>query len=199
MNTSLEELWGYQKENNYDAKFLQETNFTSGKSLAYFKYWKTKMFRNFQNKVMSFGVGTLVSSAQKNVFREDLSHKDVEIIWNEMQIQGKKNLQEISTFHLEMKITSIFIIWNWQNKGENILLIGNFNSRNKTWDRNANNNSRMGRILEDIINRHGLYITTNTDCTYQQSAMVCNIGKSTIDLTLTRGLKNIKIVTKDFT
>ena len=157
------------------------------------------MFRNFQNKVMSFGVGTLVSSAQKNVFREDLSHKDVEIIWNEMQIQGKKNLQEISTFHLEMKITSIFMIWNWQNKGENILLIGNFNSRNKTWDRNANINSRMGRILEDIINRHGLYITTNTDCTYQQSAMVCNIGKSTIDLTLTRGLKNIKIVTKDFT
>ena len=29
--------------------------------------------------------------------------------------------------------------------------------------------------------------------------MVSNSGKSTIDLTLTRGLKNIKVVTKDFT
>ena len=36
------------------------------------------MFTNFQNKAMGFGVGTLVSSAQKNVFREDLSHKDLE-------------------------------------------------------------------------------------------------------------------------
>ena len=41
----------------------------------------------------------------------------------------------------------------------------------------------MGLILEDIINQHGLYITTNTDFTYQQSTKVSNSGKSTIDLT----------------
>ena len=35
-----------------------------------------------------------------------------------------------------------------KHKGENILLIGDFNSRNKIWGRNANNNSRMGLILE---------------------------------------------------
>ena len=86
-----------------------------------------------------------------------------------------------------------------KHKGENILLIGDFNSRNKIWDRNTNNNSRMGLILEDIINQHGLYITTNTDFTYQQSTMVSNSGKSTIDLTLNCDLKNIKVVTKDFT
>ena len=39
---------------------------------SYFKYWKTKIFTNFQNKAMAFGVGTLVSSVPKNVFREDL-------------------------------------------------------------------------------------------------------------------------------
>ena len=72
-----------------------------------------------------------------------------------------------------------------KHKGENILLIGDFNSRNKIWDRNTNHNSRMGLILEDIINQHGLYITTNTDFTYQQSTMVSNSGKSTIGLTLT--------------
>ena len=33
-----------------------------------------------------------VLSAQKNIFRGDLSHKDLEIIWKDMQIQGKKTL-----------------------------------------------------------------------------------------------------------
>ena len=192
LNTSSEELWGYQKENNYDAKFLQETNYT-GKFLAYFKHWNTRVFTNFQNKTMGFGVGALASSTQKNVFRDDLSRKDLEIIWiNEMQTQGEKRLLDISTFHLEMKITSIFLDMELEKyKDENILQIGDFSSRNKIWDGNANNNSRMGLILEDIINRHGLYIATNTDFTYQQSIMVSNSGKSTIDLTLTRGLKNI--------
>ena len=87
---SLEQLWGYQKENNYDAIFLQETNYTAGKPLAYFKYWKTKMFTNSQNKAMLW-CGNSNFNCSKNVFREDLSHKDLEIIWNEMQIQGEKN------------------------------------------------------------------------------------------------------------
>ena len=41
---------------------------------------------------MGFGVGTLVSSAQKKILWLDLSRKDLEIIWNEMQIQGEKTL-----------------------------------------------------------------------------------------------------------
>ena len=57
----------------------------------------------------------------------------------------------------------------------------------------------MGLIIEDFINHHGLYIATNTDFTYQQSTVVRKSGKSTIDITLNRGLKNIKVVTKDFT
>ena len=80
LSTSLEELWAYQKENNYDVIFLQETNYTERKYLAYFKHWKTKMCTNFQNKTIGFGVGTLVSSAQKNVFRDDFSRKGLEII-----------------------------------------------------------------------------------------------------------------------
>ena len=145
-------------------------------------------------------MGTLDSSAQKNVFREDLSHKDLEIISNEMQIQGEKTI--VGNIYIPPGIENDLHILDMElekHKGENILLIGDFNSRNKIWDRNANNNSIMGLILEDIINRHGLYITTNTDFTYQQSTMVSISGKSTIDLTLTCGLKNIKVVTKDFT
>ena len=72
------ELWSYQKENKYDVIFLQEIKYTEGKSLAYFKQWKTTMFENCQNKAMGFGVGTIVSSAQKN------AQKNLEIIRNEM-------------------------------------------------------------------------------------------------------------------
>ena len=32
LNTSTEELWDYQEENNYEGIFLQETNYTAGKT-----------------------------------------------------------------------------------------------------------------------------------------------------------------------
>ena len=68
------------------------------------------------------------------------------------------------------------------------------NDVGKSWDRNVNSNRRMGLILKVNINHHLLYITTNTVFTYQQSTMVSNSGRSIIDLTLTCGLKNIKVV-----
>ena len=43
--------------------------------------------------------------------------------------------------------------------------------------------------------RHGLYVATNTDHTYHHSINSDNSGKSTIDLTLTRGINNIHIKT----
>ena len=108
------------------------------------------MFTNFQNNAMGFGVGALVSSAQKNVFREDLSH-NLEIIWNEMQIQGKKTL--VGNIYIPPGNENHLHILNMElekHKVENILLIRDFNSRNKIWDR-SDSNSRMGLILEDIM------------------------------------------------
>ena len=144
----MEELWLYQQENNYDAIFLQETDYIEGKPLGHFKHWKNRMFTNCKNKIQVFGVGTLVSQQQKNVFRDDLSGPDLELPWNEMQIIKR--------------------------------------------------NTKIGKLLEDIINRHNLFIATDVDFTYQQSASINNNGKSTIELTLTRGLANVKITTKDF-
>ena len=40
--TSLDELWRYQKENNYDGIFLQETNYTDKKFLVALNYGKVK-------------------------------------------------------------------------------------------------------------------------------------------------------------
>ena len=85
-----------------------------------------------------------------------------------------------------------------KHKGKAILLVGDFNCRNTLWDKHIKRNTKMGKLLEDIINRHNLFIATDADFTYQQSASINKSGKSTIDLTLTRGLANVKITTKDF-
>ena len=42
LNTSVEELWLYQLENNCDAIFLQETAYIEGKPLGHFKHWKNR-------------------------------------------------------------------------------------------------------------------------------------------------------------
>ena len=94
LNTSVEELWLYQQENNYDAIFLQETDYIEGKPLGHFKHWKNRMFTNYKNKIQGFGVGTLVSQQQENVFPDDLCGPDLELVWNEMQMQGTKALVE---------------------------------------------------------------------------------------------------------
>ena len=52
----------------------------------------------------------------------------------------------------------------------------------------------MGKTLEDIINRHSLNTATDAPYTFKQCD---NSGKSTIDLTLTKGLKNVKVKTKE--
>ena len=55
----------------------------------------------------------------------------------------------------------------------------------------------MGIALEELIERHGLYVATDLDHTYQHSANCYNSGKSTIDLILveltTSLLKQVKI------
>ena len=71
INTSLDEFWRYQKENNYDGIFLQETNYTD---------WHT---------LVGAGVGRLIPISTKNVFRDDYINNDLEIIWNEINIQNK--------------------------------------------------------------------------------------------------------------
>ena len=89
INTSLDELWRYQKENDHDGIFLQESNHTDEKPLGNFKHRKSKMHTIYKNKNAGFGVGTLIPISTKNVFRDDYINNDLEIIWNEMSIQNK--------------------------------------------------------------------------------------------------------------
>ena len=52
-------------------------------------------------------------------------------------------------------------------------------------------------VLEDIILKHGLYVATNTYHTFHHLSSCENSQKSTIDLPLTKGIKNINIKTLD--
>ena len=155
------------------------------------------MFTNCKNKIQGFGVETLVSQQQKNVFHDDLSGSDLELVWNKTQIQGTETLagniyitpgNENHLHKLDMELE--------KHKGKAILLIGDFNCRNTLWDKHIKRNTKMGKLLEDIINRHNLFIATDADSTYQQSVSINNSGKSTNDLTLTSGLANSKLPLK---
>ena len=81
-----------------------------------------------------------------------------------------------------------------QHKDKSILLVGDFNSCSNTWDKNIRQSNKMGKTLEDIINRHGLNVAADAPYTFKRCD---NSGKCTIDLTLTRGLKNLKVKTKE--
>ena len=195
-NTSLEELWLHHLENNYDGLFLQETNHKNGCSLGNFKNWKVKMHTTFDQKTLGYGVGTLFPPSVKSVFREDLLRDDLEMAWSEIFIEGQKVL--IGNIYVPPKeITQLYVLDEVLEKLENknLILVGDFNARNTMWDSNCKNNTKLGVYLENIIQRHGLYIATNTNYTYHHSEIFDNSGKSTIDLTLTRGIKNINIQT----
>ena len=195
LNTSTEELWDYQKENNYEGIFCPETNYTAGKMLGKFKHWKTKMHTIYRNKNSGFGVATLIPTSVSNVFRDDLTSDNLESVWSEMKTKGKVvligniyiaagNENQLHGLDNELK----------QHKDKSILLAGDFNSRSNTWDKNIRQSNKMGKTLEDIINRYGLNIATDPLYTFKRRD---NSGKITIDLTLTRELKHVKVKIKE--
>ena len=50
------------------------------------------MFTHYkENKTMGFGVGTRIPNDIKNVFR-DFSNDSLELLWNEIEIQGQQVL-----------------------------------------------------------------------------------------------------------
>ena len=159
LNTSVGELWDHQKENNYEGIFLQETNYIAEKILGKFKLWKTKIHTIYRNKNGSFGVGTLIPTSVKNVFRGDLKNDNLELesVWSEMKIEGK------------------------------VFLIGNIYIA-------PGNENQLHRIDNKLEQHKDKSILLDATYTFKRRD---NSGKSTIDLTLTRGPKNVKVKTKE--
>ena len=176
----------YQKENNCDGIFLQETNCTDKNSLGNFKHWKGKMNTIYKSKNTRFGVGTFISISTKNVFREDYTN-DLDKIWNEMNIQNIDVL--IGNIYVKPRNKNqlkILVKELERHRGKSIIVLGDFNSRSNTRDKNMQHQNRMRQLLEDIIKRLELYIITELPYTFKRSS---NTGKSTVDLTFVRGLK----------
>ena len=73
-----------------------------------------------------------------------------------------------------------------------IMILGDFNARNTLWGKHTSQNNKMGIALEELVQRHSFYVATDLDHTYQDSPNCHNSGKSTIDLTLFRGINNLK-------
>ena len=101
-----------------------------------------------------------------------------------------KTRQETYILYQETKISLKF-------QAKNIILLGDFNSRSNTQGKNIQQQDTMVQLLDDIINRHKLYIITKyhhrITITFKRSN---NTGKSTINLTFVRGLKNVQVKAK---
>ena len=78
-------------------------------------------------------------------------------------------------------------------KNETVILLGDFNARNIVWDKHTKQNTKLGAILEDIIQWHSLYIATDVNHTYHHSTNFEQSGKITIDIAHARGVQNISI------
>ena len=158
------------------------------------------MFTHYkENKTMGFGVGIRIPNDIKNVFREDFSNDSLELLWNEIEIQGQQIL--IGNMYIPPNMESQLHLLNKElekHRGKKLILLGDFHSRNKIWDKNQTRNTKIGNILEDIINKHNLFLLTDVDQTYHHPDLNENAGKSTIDLTLVRGLSNLHIRTRAF-
>ena len=104
-------------------------------------------------------MGTLIPNDVKNVFREDFSNDSLELLWNEIEIQGQQVL--IGNVYIPPNMESHLHLLKKElekHRGKNLILLGDFNSRNKVWDKNLIRNTKMGNILEDIINQHNLFL-----------------------------------------
>ena len=78
-------------------------------------------------------------------------------------------------------------------RNKTIILLGDFNTRNTVWDKHAKQNTKLGAILEDIIQRYSFYSAADMDHAYHHSTNCEQSGKITIDLILARGIQNINI------
>ena len=100
----------------------------------------------YRNKNSGFGVATLIPTSVKNVFRDNLTNDNLELVCSEMKIEGK------------------------------VVLIGNIYITPR--------NENQLHCLDNELEQH-------------KDKSILLVGKSTIDLTLTRGLKNVKVKTKE--
>ena len=109
----------------------------TSKRIIMMEYFYRKQTTQIGTLWLVQGLADSYQSQQKNVFRDDYISNDLEIIWNEINIQnkdiviriiyitpGNKNQLKILDKQLE------------RHRGKNIILLGDFNSRSNTSSKN---------------------------------------------------------------
>ena len=120
------------------------------------------------------------------------------MVWTELEINARRVL--IGNIYIPPnKIEQIHVLDRFleDQRDKAIIILGDFNARNTLWDKHTNQSNKMGIALEELIQRHSFYVAIDLDHTYQHSPNCHNSGKSTIDLTLFRGINNLTVKTRE--
>ena len=125
------------------------------------------MHKIFKNKTLGYGVGTILPNTTNYVFRQDLINQDLEMVSTELEINGKRVL--IGNIYIPSNmIEQIHVLDRFLDNQEvkAIIILKDFNARNTLWNKDINQDNKMGIAVEKLIQRHDLYVTTDLDhCT----------------------------------
>ena len=181
-NTSKKALSHYCKQFQPNIICLQETDIKTEK--IKFENWKGRNWTIFPNKTTGLGVSTMIQQDTKGAFRKDLDNANIEGLWTEIEY-GKESILIGNVYippkdHNQLELLDNHIA---NIKHSKLILLGDFNSKNKLWDDNAKYNNRMGKKLEEILTENDLNLC-NTGATTCQTPN----GSSAVDITATRGL-----------
>ena len=125
------------------------------------------MHKIFKNKTLGYGVGTILPNTTIYVFRQDLINQDLEMVSTELEINGKRVL--IGNIYIPSNmIEQIHVLDRFLDNQEvkAIIILKDFNARNTLWNKDINQDNKMGIAVEKLIQRHDLYVTTDLNhCT----------------------------------
>ena len=146
---------------------MQKNNHKNSTALGNFKNLKVSTQRIFKNKTLGYGVGTILPNTTKYVFRQDLINQDLEMDRTELEINAKRVL--IGNIYIPSKmIEQIHVLDRFLDNQEDkaIIILKDFNTQNTLWNKDINQDNKMGISVEKLIQIQDLYVTTDLDhCT----------------------------------
>ena len=194
INTSVKLLSDYAVRKKIDLISLQEV--WTPKDLGVLKkksqYRTHIILRNEDGRGIHCGVAIIHKPSMKVLPRKKLQTNYLEACWADTYIDGENIL--IGSIYITPDAEEDLIkLDKWLEQAKerkNILLAGDFNSRNLLWENWYNHQPtrstawKMGNTLIEILCKHGFYIINNGQCT-----RTIDEQKSSPDITAIRGYK----------
>ena len=99
-------------------------------------------------KTLGYGVSTLLTYNMKKVFQDDLIRNDLEIVWNEIHIEGKRVL--ILNIYVSSKNVDQLYILNevlQKLRSKDLMMTRDINARNSMWQKHCKSSCKLGVVL----------------------------------------------------